>query len=253
MNIDVLEQISKSFVNLDLSLNQIANISSLKNSIKLFHLNLSHNQIESINALQNLTALTFLDLSFNKIVNIDVFLNNFKKLELLYLSNNKIISVEKLNSLSALWFLDLSFNQIFCIDSLKTLISLNYLYLSNNQVYSIDALKHMKKLQVLDLSFNRSTIEKFNFKSKYETRLNIFIKKGYVSHNYFQFENFIFNSTKKAIYLMYKTVNLITIDDLHYYDCNLTLYFIKRNILLNLYANYQFDSFMSNCGNMLSY
>ncbi len=40
---------------------------------------------------------------------------------------------------------------------------------------------------------------------------------------------------------------LITIDDLDYLDCDLTLHFIKRNLYLNLFYYDQIDLFFSKC------
>ena len=53
---------------LDLSKNQIGDISALSGLTNLTWLNLSYNQIDDINALSGLTNLTYLDLTGNPII-----------------------------------------------------------------------------------------------------------------------------------------------------------------------------------------
>ena len=49
----------------------------------------------------------------------------------------------------------------------------------------------------------------------------------------------------------YESINLITKDNLNYFDCLQTFSFLKRNIHLNLYYYNQITQFLISCQNML--
>ena len=77
---------------LDVSRNQISDITSLTGLIRLTRLNLARNQVSDISALANLTGLTWLNLWWNQVSNISA-LEALTDLTELDLSWNQIIDV----------------------------------------------------------------------------------------------------------------------------------------------------------------
>jgi small GTP-binding protein len=141
---------------LDLSINQITDISFLKDLTNLTELDLSSNQITDYSFLKNLTSLTYLDLSSNKITDIS-FLKNLTTLTALGLSSNQITDYSFLKDLTSLTYLDLSSNKITDISFLKDLTNLTKLDLSRNQITDYSFLKDLTSLTYLDLSSNKIT------------------------------------------------------------------------------------------------
>ena len=139
---------------LDLSYNQIIDISALKDLTNLNTLYLDGNQISDISALKDLTNLNTLDLRNNQISDIST-LEDLTNLNTLDLSDNQISDISALKDLTNLNTLDLSNNQISDISALKDLTNLNTLYLSNNQISDISALKDLTNLNTLYLHNNQ--------------------------------------------------------------------------------------------------
>ncbi|MBS0603883.1 MAG: leucine-rich repeat domain-containing protein [Verrucomicrobia bacterium] len=128
---------------LNLSNNQITDVSALENFTQLARLNLSHNQITDIAVLGNLTQLSRLNLSSNKITDV-AGLGILARLEELNLYDNQITDVSALGNLVQLCKLNLSNNQITDVSTLGNLVQLCKLNLSNNQVTDISALGHLE-------------------------------------------------------------------------------------------------------------
>ena len=131
-------------------------ILSLSRLSNLTALNLSHNQIEDISQLKALPNLTQLTLRSNKIVEISP-LKELVKLTDLDLCSNKIVEIGPLKELPCLTKLDLSFNQIVDISPLKKLTTLLQLVLHSNQMVDIDNLKELINLEALFLGSNQIT------------------------------------------------------------------------------------------------
>ncbi|MGB7895124.1 MAG: leucine-rich repeat domain-containing protein, partial [Microcoleus sp.] len=93
------EQIFSSMTQMDLSDNQITDISFLGSLTNLTTLELSYNKITEISSLGSLTNLTTLNLSYNKITEIS-FLGSLTNLTTLNLSFNKITEISFLGSLT---------------------------------------------------------------------------------------------------------------------------------------------------------
>ncbi|HLP45294.1 MAG TPA: TIR domain-containing protein [Candidatus Deferrimicrobium sp.] len=94
-----------------LMLNQISDISSLKELKGLTYLNLYENQISDISSIKELKGLTNLDLTSNRISEISS-LKKLKGLKELYLFNNKISDISSLKELKNLKKLYLYDNKI---------------------------------------------------------------------------------------------------------------------------------------------
>ncbi|GEM_PF-6672246 len=144
----------KNLKHLDLSQNEIFDISALQELTNLTSLDLSKNYISDISALRELKNLKFLlDLSDNFISNIEN-LRNLENLTNLDVSKNEVSNVSVLQNLKNLEILILNENQIVDISVLRELKNLNELYLSNNQIADISALCEMKNIKYLYLQKN---------------------------------------------------------------------------------------------------
>ncbi len=140
--------------NLDLSNNQISDVTALSNLQNLTYLDLFNNQISDITALGKIQNLTHLYLNNNQISDITA-LSTLKNLTNLFLNNNQISDITALSKIQNLTYLNLSQNQISDIAALSTLQSLTNLYLYNNQISDITALSTLKNLTDLNLTANQ--------------------------------------------------------------------------------------------------
>ena len=172
------EQILSSMTELDLSSNQISDISFLGLLVNLTTLNLIANQITDISSLGSLTNLTKLHLSYNQIRDFS-FLGSLTNLKILSLHNNSITDfsfLDKLPNLTALYLskngisdfrflgfltnlttLYLGENQITDISFLHPLTNLTTLYVHNNPISDFSFLASLTNLTTLDLNNNRIT------------------------------------------------------------------------------------------------
>ncbi len=126
----------KAFQNveiLDLSLNQLTDISILSQLKQIRTLYLNGNQLTDISALSHLKQITTLNLSKNQLTDISV-LSQLKQLTALYLSNNRLIDISTLSYLKQLETLDLKNNQITDISALHDLKQLKQLGLQKNPI-----------------------------------------------------------------------------------------------------------------------
>ena len=145
-----------SLTELDLSDNQISDISPLGNLTSLTSLALYSNQISDISPLASLANLERLGLSYNSELSDILPLANLANLSRLSLSWNQISDVAPLANLTGLTFLDLSLNhQISDISPLVNLTNLTYLKLSWNQISDIAPVSGLTNLTQLGLSNNQ--------------------------------------------------------------------------------------------------
>jgi len=151
-DITVLNKLTNLQV-LDISHNQISNISSIKNLKGIKELYLSFNPILDFSILKNLTNLKSLALSNFKSSDIS-FLKNLYNLESLFLSECHVQDFSFLKELGNLLLLSLRNNQISDISFLKDLKSLKSLYLTNNKISDISILKKLTLIEILSLSDN---------------------------------------------------------------------------------------------------
>lgn len=146
---------------LDLSHNDIIDITSLANLINLTDLRLDDNQISDITPLMNLTNLTYLDLGDNQISNITP-LTNLTNLTYLNLVDNQISDIRPLANLINLTSLFLTTNQISDVTSLSNLTKLKTLGLGGNQVTDTTPLTNLTNMTVLGLWGNQISESRTN-------------------------------------------------------------------------------------------
>jgi hypothetical protein len=153
-NISILSGLT-NLTELHLGGNQISDISVLSGLTNLERLDLWDNQISDISVLSGLTNLEGLDLSYTNINISDIsVLSGLTNLESLGLSGNQISDIVVLSGMTNLEWLDLSDNQISDISTLSGLTNLRGLYLSGNQISDISVLSGFTNLEWLDLSVN---------------------------------------------------------------------------------------------------
>ena len=128
-------------------------ISPLKELKSLTELNLSGNQISDISTLKDLKSLIELNLNRNEISDVSPLLD-LKSLTELNLNRNEISDVSPLIDIKSLTELNLSENKISDISSLKRLFGLKNLSIGSNEVKNIDALLDLKEIKTLCLSWN---------------------------------------------------------------------------------------------------
>lgn len=151
-DISILEEFT-SLVNLNLSNNKISDISVIKKLPLLEYLRGSNNQISDISMLEGLSKLTSLSLDSNKITNI-LSLKNMPNLKFLALRINQISDISPLENLTSLTSLSLLGNQIVDISVLCNLTSLRTLHIWSNQINDISVIKYLVSLEYLDLGKN---------------------------------------------------------------------------------------------------
>ncbi len=138
---------------LDLTWNQISDITPLKDLENLTHLDLGNNQITDITPLMALKKLTDLGLYKNQIKNFPEP-KDLKKLTRLDLGKNRLIDITPLAELVNLTRLDLYCNPYIDIAPLEKLINLAHLDLNSNPYIDISPLKELINLAYLDLNRN---------------------------------------------------------------------------------------------------
>ncbi len=165
-NINEIELLSDSIIRLDLSNNQIEDITKLKHFRKLKVLNLSNNKIKEIKGLENLKDLTNLNLQNNQISDITPLSMN-TSLTILNLKGNTAIDgnksnytgerLEALNKIAEI----LDRGGTINIDTDKLGLFTNYkaLDLSGQNLTTLEALEGLTQLTSLNLNANKLTLE----------------------------------------------------------------------------------------------
>ncbi|XP_022800266.1 protein phosphatase 1 regulatory subunit SDS22 homolog isoform X2 [Stylophora pistillata] len=120
-------------------------------------LDISCNNITDISAINALPALEELDVSNNKIGKIPD-LGRCKKIQDLDASKNQISDLSGMRSLSSLTVLRVDNNEIVSLDSLGKLRALQELYLSNNRITEVKLFaSQFSSLEILEVSNNAIT------------------------------------------------------------------------------------------------
>lgn len=145
---------------LDVSNNKVSKIPDLGRCKKIQELDVSKNQISDLSGLRNISSLTILRVESNKIVSMDS-LGKLRALQELYLSNNRISEVKSFASqFSSLEILDVSNNAITTVEELFTLSSISTLVelaVAGNPCESADSFschrqifQNLPSLEILD-------------------------------------------------------------------------------------------------------
>ena len=156
----LIESISTSLVDLDLSSNNLIEIPSMIKFDEMIEINLHNNLIEEIksNIFSNMMNLVHIDLSNNRIKQIafDAFIG--LTLITLDLNNNLLTSIEALYPLNqTLAILSFSNNFIEDLNPLKEMSNLDILTICCNQIKILDEFMFNKsnRLESVDLSYNQ--------------------------------------------------------------------------------------------------
>ncbi|GAB1609713.1 leucine-rich repeat and guanylate kinase domain-containing protein, partial [Argonauta hians] len=137
----------------DISFNQITDLTPLTNLHHLLQLNASTNSIDSLSGSLLPTTLKHADFTNNSIKDIQDFENHLK-LTTLYADRNEISEIKGLSQCERLYYLSLSYNNISRIENLDYL-PLQYLNLSNNRIEKIENLETLANLREINLSDNQ--------------------------------------------------------------------------------------------------
>ena len=134
----------------------IRNIEGLQHCRELRELNLSENEIEDVSPLAGLKYLQSLDLAKNKISSIEP-LRDHKMLQFIELSHNQVSDLSPLENHETVVNLYLENNKVSDISVVATLPRLVSLYLDDNPVRDVSPLAKLKWLERVGL--NRCQVE----------------------------------------------------------------------------------------------
>ena len=143
---------------LNLSNNQIDDLTPLKIFTELQDLTLTNNQIIDLTPLSEFDNLTTLVLIDNHIRDVTP-LSALTGLVSLDLINNRIYDISPLSGLTNLEFLDLSYNQIIDFSPLTNITHLNSVSISHNPTNDVNSLKSMQNLKEISMEYTALTQE----------------------------------------------------------------------------------------------
>ncbi len=149
-DLDGLELFSNVSV-IDLSNNNITDVSILTNFKRLYSINLSNNKVTDISALKDLENLGNINLSGNNNVTGYEQLNNLYQIDL---SNTNLINLNDISNNENLYELDLSNNTQLDYNNLKLPKSISYLVLDNTN-FTNNNLSDLKNLYSLSIKNNK--------------------------------------------------------------------------------------------------
>lgn len=139
---------------LNLSDNNIRNISFIGKFSNLSYLSLKNNFIGDLTPLLSLSSLSFLDISGNPLENINP-IGLLSGLSSLNLSNCSLSDISAVGSLTNLSYIDISGNNISDISALSKCSSLESVIAGQNLISVISPLEKLKNISVLDLRNNK--------------------------------------------------------------------------------------------------
>ena len=155
-DVSPLKNLTKLTV-LDLHRNgKILDVSPLKGLTNLTWLSLRGNRISDVSPLKGLTNLTYLHVGYTMRQLSDISaLSALTNLTYLDLENNRISDLSPLSALTNLTYLDLDSNLITDVSQLGVLTKLVHLDISDNEIVDVSPFKDMVKLTILDLDTNQ--------------------------------------------------------------------------------------------------
>ncbi|KAI9298078.1 L domain-like protein [Neoconidiobolus thromboides FSU 785] len=143
---------------IDLSSNQFRTgqqLIGLQYCESLTFLNLSNNQLEDLSFLPKLKNLVTLNLGNNRLRILSQHVTNCVELKALILNNNQLKTIDNILSLKNLNSLVLSHNDLEVIPNLSTLPNLTKLSISNNKLREFPPLEGLTQLKDLRLNNNK--------------------------------------------------------------------------------------------------
>ncbi|CAL6021612.1 leucine-rich_repeat domain-containing protein [Hexamita inflata] len=180
---------------LNLGSNKISNLGSSLVKIcqmrSLVKLDLSNNQIQDISPIYNNESLIELDLSYNDIQSMSEYEHTkhgqriLQNLKVLVLKNNNIYNISDLRYMTNLKYLDISKNKLEDVQPLQHLSQIKCLVLGNNIVYNLWPLKHLVNLEELHVNFNQIidisvvrfliNLKHFNFQQNFVKDISVLV------------------------------------------------------------------------------
>lgn len=160
---------------LDLSDNEISDLSLLTTLPTVQNLYLANNKISDITPIGQCEGLTYMDLSGNNISDISP-LASCTELYSVNLSNNKITSLESLSDCKELTSIDVSGNELTNLDGLEQSIELSSLYAKDNKISDIQGLSNCTVLT--DVGLQNNNITDISVLSKSASALKILYLSG---------------------------------------------------------------------------
>lgn len=147
---------ANNLISLDLSNNNIRDISSLSFMSKLKELNLSHNALTNLSFISALSGLEVLDVSYNSLVSV-LPLAGCPSLKELNAAFNYIETLSGTDNLYALQYLNASNNNLVSVDSLSGCLQIIELHIANNNLTNISSLSGLSAMTYFDFSNNQIT------------------------------------------------------------------------------------------------
>ena len=144
----------KRLMLLELSGNEITDLSPIADLGLLQSLTLTSNKIEDISPLAELKRLQYIELSDNPI-SVITPISGLEALNSAYLSGNMINDISAVKNLQKLWTLDLADNVVSDLSPAGSIVRLSSLILDGNKVTSVEALSELTSLQRLSLKNNQ--------------------------------------------------------------------------------------------------
>lgn len=141
---------------LKLEANQIEHVESLANLTKLTLLSLRNNSVRDLSSLSQLTKLEKLDVRGNSLTSIDV-VAHFSQLKELNLRENAVEVLTPIEQLTELIELNIHTNQISDISPLRNLTKLEAITMRRNQISDLTVLAHLPQLRDLNARDNQIT------------------------------------------------------------------------------------------------
>ncbi|CAL5990259.1 Conserved_hypothetical protein [Hexamita inflata] len=169
---------------LNLSSNNLEDVSQLSNFISIVELNLENNKLQHVHYLQTLINLLNLNISSNELVDIS-FVYNMKQLVDLNLSKNRIICVKALSNLEMVKSLDIAGNEVIHCNSLLNLSNLQVVELRGNFItetqiqYVINQKQRTPNIKQINISnriesISQSNLNLYSIKSHFKnTQCNL--------------------------------------------------------------------------------
>jgi uncharacterized repeat protein (TIGR01451 family) len=134
----------------------IQSLAGMENCINIADLELSYNQIQDLSPLSHLTSLSILNLGNNSISNI-ASLSSLVNLSSLNLDYNQVTDINPLSSIHSLQSLSFQQNQIQDVSVLTSLTDVRSIYLGSNHITTLPDLSALSHLEVLSVIWNQIT------------------------------------------------------------------------------------------------
>jgi len=139
---------------LSLTANKIIDVSPLSGLIGLTTLSAGGNQISDISSLFDLTNLASLSLGYNQISKV-LALSGMTRLSTLILNDNLLTDISPLAGLVSLAYINLAYNDISDISAISGLTNLLTLRVPGNLITNVSPLANLRNLTYLDICLNQ--------------------------------------------------------------------------------------------------